>query len=328
MKIDSSAFSSRKLAEASLKYNMYIVCIGFLVIPSLVFPGFSSVQSLTVLLKNISMWGIMAIGLSFVMIIGCNDLSVGLNVSMMTVVATITAEEFGLGVAIPIVLLVGLATGCFNGLVVAKLGINPFIATLSTQMIFKGIGLVASGGKAIFSYSDDLNNLFHIVILRIGSFTLTLPMLVLIVCLVIASVIQKYTKFGQNLYVIGGNREAAALCGIRIDRTTILCYMISGLCAAISGILVASFNACGNAAIGERYSMQTVAACVLGGLHMTGGYGNAWMAVLGVAAMQLVQKVLYQIDSSFANMQMGFVGVILVLFMIVDMLKIKYTENK
>lgn len=320
--------TGRAVAEFLLKYSMYIVCIGFLIVPSIFFPGFGSLQSITVLLKNISMWGIMAIGVSFVMIIGCNDLSVGLNVSMITVIATILGEKYDLGVIIPAVLVIGILTGAFNGLVVTKLRINPFIATLSTQMIFKGIGLVASGGKAIFSYNEGLNNLFNIEIFRIADFTFTLPMLVLVVCLVIASYVLKYTKFGQSLYVLGGNREAAVLCGINIDRTTLLCYIISGLCAAISGILVASFNTCGNAAIGERYSMQTVAACVLGGLHMTGGYGNAWLAVLGVAAMQLMQKVLYQVDSSFANMQMGFIGAILIIFMIVDKLKIEFTETK
>lgn len=320
--------TGRAVAEFLLKYSMYIVCIGFLVIPSIIFPQFGSLQSMTVLLKNISMWGVMAIGVSFVMIIGCNDLSVGLNVSMITVIATILGEKYGLGVIIPVVLLIGVLTGLFNGLVVTKLRINPFIATLSTQMIFKGIGLVASKGRAIFSYNEGLNELFNIVIFQIGKFAFTLPMLVLVVCLAVASYVLKYTKFGQSLYVVGGNREAAALCGIDIDRTTIICYIISGVCAAISGILVASFNTCGNAAIGERYSMQTVAACVLGGLHMTGGYGNAWLAVLGVAAMQLMQKVLYQVDSSFANMQMGFIGAILIIFMIVDKLKIKYTETK
>lgn len=324
----TSPAAGRAAAGFLLKYSMYIVCIGFLIVPSLVFPGFGSLQSMTVLMKNISMWGIMAIGVSFVMIIGCNDLSVGLNVSMITVIATMLGEKYDLGVIIPAVLAIGILAGAFNGLVVTKLRINPFIATLSTQMVFKGIGLVASGGKAIFSYNTGLNDLFNIEIFRIAGFTFTLPMLVLILCLAIASYVLKYTKFGQSLYVVGGNREAAALCGINVDRVTLLCYIISGLCAAISGILVASFNTCGNAAIGERYSMQTVAACVLGGIHMTGGFGNAWLAVLGVTAMQLMQKVLYQVDSSFANMQMGFIGAILIIFMIVDKLKIKFTETK
>ena len=131
--------TGRAGAEFLLKYSMYIVCIGFLIVPSIFFPGFGSLQSITVLLKNISMWGIMAIGVSFVMIIGCNDLSVGLNVSMITVIATMLGEKYDLGVIIPAVLVIGILTGAFNGLVVTKLRINPFIATLSTQMIFKGI---------------------------------------------------------------------------------------------------------------------------------------------------------------------------------------------
>lgn len=316
------------VVEFLLKYSMYIVCACFFVIPSLIYPTFGTVQSITVLFKNISLWGVMAIGLSFVMLIGCNDLSIGLNVSMISVIVTMLGAHYGLAVIVPTVLGIGVLTGLFNGLVVTKLKINPFIATLSTQLVFKGIGLVLCGGKAVFSYNEQLNGLFDVVIFRMGTFTFTLPMLVLLICLLSATLVLRYSRFGQSLYVVGGNKEAAALSGINIDRTTILCYVISGVCAAISGILVASFNSCGNAVIGERYSMQTVAACVLGGLHMTGGYGNAWLAVLGVTTMQLVQKVLYQIDSNFANMQMGFIGAILIIFMIVDKLRIKYTTNK
>lgn len=315
----NAKLTPKYIKEFMLQNNIYILCALLLVVPSFLFPGFGSAESITVLLKNISLWGIMAIGVTFVMLLGCNDLSIGLNASMLTVITVLLGRQFSLGVVIPLVLLCGMLSGLLNGIVVAKLGVNPFIATLGTQMVFKGIGLLLSGGSPIPNVNPQIKALFETEVLNLGFFTLTLPMVVMLACLLAATFVLKYTRFGQNIYVVGGNKEAANLSGINTVRTTIICYVIAGLSAGITAILVTSFQTSGNAAIGERYSMQTVAACVLGGLRMTGGFGNAWRAILGVAAMQLVQKVLYQIDSSLANLQVGIIGAILILFLIIDM---------
>ena len=263
----------------------------------------------------------MALGVAFVMLIGCNDLSIGFNTSMLTVVTVLLARSLPTALFLPLILVCGIAAGLFNGYFVGQLQMNPFIATLSTQMVFRGVGLVLSNGKPIMNTNVFIGNLYETTVVNLGVFTLTVPMVILIVCLLITSYVLKYTRFGQNLYVVGGNREAAELAGISTIRVTYAAYAISGLFAAITAILVTSYNTSGNPVIGERYSLQTVAACVLGGMSVTGGYGNTFRAVLGVVAMQLIQKVIYMLDSSLANLQVGIVGSILVIFLIVDMVR-------
>lgn len=301
-----------------MRNGVYILCIALLIIPGFFSSSYLSNASLTTLSKNVAIWGLMAIGVSFVMLLGCNDLSIGMNVSMLTVFTVLLANKYSIIIVIPIVLVCGILAGCFNGIVVGKLGMNPFIATLGTQMVFKGVGLIASGGSPVFSFNETLAKVYDMVVLELGFIKITLPFFIMIITLVIACLVLKYTRLGQNIYVVGGNKEAAALSGISTVKTTIICYAISGFCAGITALFVTALNSSGNGAVGERYSLQTVAACVLGGIAMTGGRGNALRAVLGVCAMQLIQKVLYQADSSIANLQIGIIGLILVIFLLID----------
>lgn len=316
------------MGKAALKNMVYILCVVLLIVPGIIFPGYASSASITVLLKNISLWGIMAIGVSFVMLLGCNDLSIGLNVSMLTVFTVLLGQNMNLPFLVPLVCILGVAAGLFNGFVVGHLNINPFIATLGTQLVFKGIGMVLSKGYPIMNTNLGIKTLFEMPLFHAGIFIFTLPMAVMVVCLIVASFVLKYTRFGQNVYVVGGNREAAALAGINPKRIIMVCYGISGLSAGITAILVTSFNTSGNAAIGDRYSLMTVAACVMGGLSMSGGYGSAVRAVMGVAAMQLIQKVLYRLDPGIASLQIGIIGVLLIVFMIVDLVASKLGGGK
>ena len=319
-------FSVKETGNFLMRNCVYIICILLLVLPSFFSKTYLSPASLTTLSKNVSVWGLMAIGVSFVMLLGCNDLSIGMIVSMLTVIGVITSNHMGLIPAMVLILVGGVLAGIFNGMIVGKLGMNPFIATLGSQMVFKGVGLVVSGGQPVFSYNKTLAGFYDLELLDLGFITITLPFAVLLIVLAAASFLLKYTKFGQSVYVVGGNKEAAALSGIDTTRVTVICYIISGLCGAITSFFIIALNSAGNGAVGERYSLQTVAACVLGGLAMTGGYGNAFRAFLGVCAMQLIQKVLYQVDASLANLQIGIIGVILVMFLLFN--KASIEKNK
>ncbi len=301
-----------------LEYSIVILCLLLLFVPATFSSTYLNAASLTALSKDIAIWGTMAIGVSFVMLTGNNDLSIGLSVSMLTVFTVLLANRFGAVIAIPAVLVIGILAGALNGLLVGVLGLNPYIATLGTQLLFEGIGLVVSGGSPIYNYNASIAAFYDMVILDLGILKLTLPFLVSMLLLAAASWFLKYTNFGQNIYVVGGNREAAALCGISTRKVTIVCYAISGFCAAVTAIFVTSLNSCGNGAVGLRFSLQTVAACVLGGISMSGGYGSAARAILGVCAMQLIQKTLYQIDASLANLQVGIIGIVLLVFMLIN----------
>lgn len=311
--------SRRAIGSSILRNMIYILCVALLVLPSLFSDTYLNSDSLTILLKNIAMWGTMAIGVCFVILLGCNDLSVGMNVSMMTVIAVLIGNKIqSMFVVVPAIMIVGICTGLLNGFLVGGLKMNPWITTLGTQMVFKGAGLLLSNGSPIFNNNKTLLAFYEYKVVDFGIFTVTLPMVVMVFLLLITSYILKYTRFGQCVYVVGGNKEAAQLSGINTTCITVACYAISGFCASIAALMVCSLNSSGNGAIGERYSLQTVAACVLGGIHMNGGYGNTLRAVLGVMAYQLITKVLYLVDASMANLQVGIIGVILLIFMLLD----------
>jgi len=303
-----------------LSNNIYIVVVLLFFVPMFFYPKFGTPASLTVLFKNVSLWGIMAIGMAFVLLLGLTDMSIGMNASMLTVVTVLIANNHSAALAIPVVLVLGVLMGIINGLIVTKLKINAFITTLGTQVLFKGIGLLLSNGSPITNTNLTIKRLFEIQILDLGVFTLTLPMVVMLVCLALAVLVQKRTRFGYNVYVTGGNIEAANLSGINTTLTTISCYAVVGLAAGITAVLLTSFQSSGNAALGEKYALQTIAACVLGGIRMTGGFGNSFRALLGVMAFQLIIKVLYQFSSALANLQVGIIGIVLIIVLILDKL--------
>lgn len=310
----------RQIGAFFLQNNIYAVMLLLLFVPMFFFPKFGTPASLTVLFKNVALWGIMAIGMTFVLLLGYNDMSIGMNASMLTVIMVQIGNNHSAGLAIPAVLIIGTLLGVVNGLIVTKLKINFFITTLGTQVLFKGIGLLLCNGSPIVNENEIIKRLFETKIMDLGIFTLTLPMLVMLVCLVVAVYVQRRTRFGYNIYVTGGNIEAANLSGINTDLVTIGCYAIVGFTAGITAVLLTSFQSSGNAAFGEKYVLQTIAACVLGGIRMTGGYGDSFRALLGVMSFQLIVKLLYQVSSSMANMQIGIIGVILIIVLILDKL--------
>ena len=321
--------SSKRVGYFVLRNMIYILCIVLLVVPTLFSDTYLSGASITILIKNIAMWGTMAIGVSFVILLGCNDLSVGMSASMMTVIAVLIGNKVSsLFVVVPVIMIVGICAGVFNGFLVGTLNMNPWITTLGTQMVFKGIGLLLSNGTPIFNNNAGLLAFYEFKVFELGELVITLPIVVMLVLLLAATYVLKFTNFGQSVYIVGGNKEAAQLSGINTRRVMISCYAISGFCASIAALMVCSLNSSGNGAIGERYSLQTVAACALGGIQMNGGYGNALRAVLGVTAFQLITKVLYLFDASMANLQVGIIGAILLVFMLIDQISTSVSKSK
>jgi ribose transport system permease protein len=306
------------LGVALLQNNVYVLVALLFFIPLATMEQFQSAGAITVLMKNISLWGIMAIGMSFVLLLGVFDMSLGMMVSLVTILVVDTSRTMGLAAAAVVALGAGAFCGLLNGLIITKLRINPFITTLGTQVLFKGIALIITGGSPVANTNDALAALFEVKILGLPFMTVTLPMLVMFGCLIAAEYVLRSTKFGHDVYVTGGNMEAARYVGIDTDFMFIACYVIVGVCAGITGLLLASFQGSGNAAFGESFTLQSIAACVLGGVRMSGGYGNAVRALFGVAALQLIIKILYYTASGLVNLQVGIIGLILIGVLFVD----------
>lgn len=246
--------------------------------------SFLSSYNLGTLLEYATTYFVAAIGLTFVIMIGSIDLSIGSLLSLFTVVFVILLNSYGLW-AYPLVVLLGVLCGLLNGLIFTYLKIPSFIGTFGAAGIFQSLALIVSGGKPIgikpqmFSLLDFLN--FQIGFIK-GSHLLGFALFVLF------SVIQHYTPFGKYVYAIGSSERATQLSGIRIGFVKILCFIISGLSAALASIILVSRMFSGDPTVGAPYQLQVIAAVVVGGTALTGGVGGIFNTLLGTFVVALV----------------------------------------
>ena len=223
--------------------------------------NFLSVVSITNLLKKTSTdGGLLAVGMTFVLLIGCIDLSVGSVLALSGVVAAMVAP-YGTVLAIVAALAAALLIGLINGLLVTKLQILPFIATLATMLGVRGVVYIITDQRSI-SMNDGgrftqiaNNNLFG----------LPVPVIVLFISVLVCMYLSRYTRIGMAFYSVGGNEEAAKMMGLRVNQVKIIAYMLCSLFAGINGVLLASRLNAGQAVAGEGWEMIAIASAALGG---------------------------------------------------------------
>jgi ribose transport system permease protein len=251
-------------------------------------PRFLSVSNIINLFQTVSLIGIMTVGMAMVIITGNIDLSVAYLVSFD---ACLTATLLKIGVlgdytALPFGLLVGLACGIINGLLVAKSKAESFILTLGTMCLFQGFGLVAASGNVV-----SIGNMFSwFGTIKIGR--APIQTVIFVILSIIISLIMRYTKFGRRVYAIGGNSEAAYLAGINIEQYKILVFSINGFLCGITAMLVLSRLSAANYSMTLGYEMDAITACVVGGVSLTGGRGNILGCFLGVMLTGIISNAL------------------------------------
>ena len=265
---------------------LMILVIMFLV--RLVAPRFLSVSNMINLFQTISLVGILSIGMAIVIIAGSIDLSVAFLVSF---VACLTATLLRLKLlndytALPFGLLLGSLCGAINGVLVAKTKAEAFILTLATMCIFQGSALVAANGNVVtigtmFSWFGTI---------RFGR--IPIQTVIFIAFAIIASFIMRYTKFGRRVYSIGGNAEAAFLAGINVSRYKFYVYTINGFLSGVTAMLVLSKLSAANFNMASGYELESITACVVGGVALSGGRGNIFGAFLGVMLMGVISNAL------------------------------------
>ena len=263
-----------------------ILVIMFLV--SLIAPRFMTTSNMINLFQTVSLTGIMAIGMSMVIITGNIDLSVAYMVSF---VACLTATLLRLKVlndytALPFGLFLGILCGVINGVLVAKTKAEAFILTLATMCIYEGSALVAANGNVVtigtmFSWFGTI---------RFGR--IPIQTVIFIVFALIASFIMRYTKFGRRVYSIGGNAEAAFLAGINVNRYKFFVYSINGFLCGVTAMLVLSKLSAANFNMASGYEMESITACVVGGVSLSGGRGNTIGTFLGVMLIGVISNAL------------------------------------
>ncbi len=261
-------------------YGIYIAFILLFAILAIASPVFLTATNIINIFRQISVIGIIAVGMTYVIITGGIDLSVGAIVAFSGVITTSmvkTDDPSPLGLALMVGVLVGLACGAFSGFFVAKLGVPPFIVTLATMTITKGFSYVYTNGRPITGLIPEFTNIGG------GSVgILPIPVIIYIVVVVVGVFFLNYTKFGRYVFAVGGNEKAAVVSGINASSVKFGVYMISGVCSAIAGIVLAARIKTGQPASGDGYELDAITAVVIGGASLSGGVGSIIGSVIGM----------------------------------------------
>ena len=269
------------------KYKMVFVLLGIVVILSLVSDVFLTQKNIINILRQISINGVLAIGVTFVIITGGIDLTVGSLVALSAVLATsiVQANTESVWLAIVVGLVSGTLIGLLSGAIIAICSVPPFIMTLAMQTICRGAALIYTNGRPVTGLGEKF------AVIGQGSLLgIPIPILIFLGCTVVATVILSCTRFGRHVFAIGGNAEAAKVSGIHTKGVTMTVYAISGLACGIAGLIMASRINAGQPASGEGYELDAIAAAVIGGTSLSGGVGSIVGTVIGVLIIGVINN--------------------------------------
>jgi len=286
------------------------------VVFSFVFPSFGTVTNLTNILVDQSFLAIVALGMTFVIISGGIDLSVGSVFALGGVVAA-WGSQHGLLVALGAPLLLCGAIGLLNGLLVARAGMAPFIVTLASLLGARGL-LLALSNEGETTYRVPADGLFH----DLGADLLgvNLSVWVAVVLYVVLGVVLTRTGFGQGVFAVGGSEDAASLMGLRVARIKISVYVLSGLLAGLAGALNAAWVSSGVTILGTGMELDAIAAVVIGGTLLVGGAGSVLGTAAGVLLLGVIQNLINQVGSLNSSIQAVVSGAFLIVVVVLQTL--------
>ena len=289
---------------------LFIFLVVMVVAFSVLSSDFYSIYNITSMLTNIAFSGIVAGTLTMVMIMGGLDISIGGNIAFTS---CLVAYLYNLenapptGIIVLIALLLGATIGSFNGFLITKLDLNPIITTLGTMAITRGMGYVLTKSRSILILENVVGFIGRGTIVKIP-----FPLLLFIIAYVVLTIVMGRAKFGRKIYCIGANQEAAKLSGIDIQKIKFLTYLISGIAASVSGLILTGQSAVGMPQHATGVELDVITAVLLGGTSLAGGKGS----VLGTLAGVLILGVLYNgftmIGFRYVHIRV-FQGIILIL---------------
>jgi len=281
---------------------------------------FLSSVNIANVVRSVSENGIMAIGMTLVILIGGIDLSVG---AILGLTATAAADlmmnrSFGLWGTIFTVLLIGILFGLFNGLVSTKLSIQPFIATLASMSIARGLARFWSGGIGIpIAYGTDPGfapPAYKFLSVRVFGDTVPVPAICFLGLALLFIIVLRYTRFGRYVYAIGGNETATHLSGINVDAVKIGIFALAGALSAVAGLIHAAQLNQGSPNDGIGYELNVIAAVAIGGTSLAGGKGNISGTIVGALTLGVLDNMLglKNIDNNFQMIVKGFIIILAV----------------
>jgi ribose transport system permease protein len=295
---------------------LLIICVVMTILQPQAFASTANFYNIT---RNFAFIGIMAIGMTAVIITGGIDLSVGSIMGLVGVVAGLLLQaEYPWWIAALGGLLTGAAAGAVNGFLISYVGLSSFVVTLGMLSFARSLAVVMSQNQMIYQLGPG-GPAFKIMgggaILGIAN-----PVWVLVILTAVFAVILRSTSWGRHLYAIGGNEHAARLTGVPVDRVKLQAYVISGLTAALSAILIVGWQGSAINALGTGYELRVIASTVIGGANLMGGEGGAYGAFIGAALIEVIRNSLLMagVDS---NWQGAFVGIFIVLAVLLEKIR-------
>jgi ribose transport system permease protein len=290
-----------------------------LLIMVVVFSSMSQVflteRNIVNILQQSSINACIAIGMTLVIISGGIDLSVG---PVAALAAVVSASLLMAGFPVPIVLLsalaVGLVCGMVNGGLIAYGGLQPFIVTLGTLSLFRALALIYTGGNPVLGLPNEFRRLFTSELLG-----LPVPVIIVAVLAIAATVLLKKTPLGEYILAVGGNEEAARVSGVPIERTKVLTYMISGGLASLAAIILIARLGAAEPILGNLWELEAIAAAAIGGASLMGGKGSIFGTILGAIVLGAMRNGLTLLNVQ-AFYQLLATGIIIILAMLVDRL--------
>ncbi|TPK32951.1 ABC transporter permease [Mesorhizobium sp. B2-5-4] len=313
-----------------MKLRTFIALIAVLVFFSIAAPNFLSAANLILMAKHVALNAFLAMGMTFVIITGGIDLSVGSIVGLCGMVAgylVLNGIDLQIGYTVYfnvfeialITLLVGIAIGAVNGLLITRLNVAPFIATLGVLYVARGFALLSSDGRTFPNLvgKPELGTTGFGFLGAGRLLGLPVSIWILIVVALGAAYLARYTPLGRHIFAVGGNERAARISGVRVNMVKMFVYMFSGFCAAIVGLIISSELMASHPATGESFELNAIAAAVLGGTSMSGGRGTIGGTIVGAFVIGILSDGLVMMGvSSF--WQMVIKGLVIIVAVVVD----------
>lgn len=323
-----------------LRGRAFIALILVMVVFTTLSPGFLSTGNIVIMSKHVAINALLAIGMTFVILTGGIDLSVGSIVGMTAMIAGGLINEGiilpQLGVIVyphtwPIIIIslaVGTLVGTISGVIITRFNVAPFIATLGTLYAARGIAGLRNNGYTfpnLIGRPEYGNTGFPI--LGAGDFLgINYSIWIMVVFALVAYIVTSRLPFGRHVYAIGGNERAAELSGVRVNRTKVIVYSISGFCAAMVGLIIASQLVAAHPATGESFELNAIAAVVLGGTSLAGGRGSIGGTLIGAFVIGVLGDGLVRMGvSSF--WQQVIKGAVIVFAVIIDQVQARMQER-
>ncbi|WP_112811574.1 ABC transporter permease [Ensifer sp.] len=326
----ADSFSSGSALLTLMKLRTFIALFAVIIFFSIAAPNFLSTGNMILMTKHATQNAFLAIGMTFVIITGGIDLSVG---SIVGLCGMIAGGLIMYGVVMPlgytmyfnvievaiIVAIVGILIGAINGLLITRLNVAPFIATLGTLYVARGMALLYSDGQTLPNLTgrEDLGNQGFSYLGSGTIFGLPVSVWILVVVALGAGYFARFVPLGRHIFAVGGNERAARMSGIRVNRVKMFVYMFSGFCAAIVGLVISSELMASHPATGTNLELNAIAAAVLGGTSMSGGRGTIGGTIIGAFVIGILSDGLVMMGvSSF--WQMVIKGLVIIVAVVVD----------